>query len=135
MTAPRAGWAVPGRSGRGRRCQPGRLMQRGELLPRRVEADLEALGFAGPAFAFGFADPGGQVVADAFQPCPLSWVNAEEWAPDTAVLVRAAGCVGPAAVAEGDLAPLEVAKEFFPFLVAGDAVLFAGPGGAAAGDE
>jgi hypothetical protein len=43
----------------------GQLIQLGEFLPRRVEADLEALGFAGPAFAFGFADPGGQVVADA----------------------------------------------------------------------
>jgi len=58
------------------------LIQLGELLPRRVEADLEAFGFAGPAFAFGFADPGGQVVADAFQACALSWVNAEEGASD-----------------------------------------------------
>src|SRR5256885_6614795 len=85
----------------------GPLIQLGELVPRRVEADLEALGFAGPAFAFGFADPGGQVVADAFQPCPLGWVNAEEGASDTAVLVNAAGPVGPAAVAECDLAPFE----------------------------
>ena len=59
--------------------------QLGELLARPVEADLEALGFASPAFAFGFADAGGQVVADAFQPPPLSWVDAKEWAPDTAL--------------------------------------------------
>jgi len=51
-------------------------------LPRAVEADLEAFGFAGPAFAFGFADPGDQVVADAGQPCLLSWVNAKEGAPE-----------------------------------------------------
>jgi len=105
----------------------GPLIQLGELLPRRVEADLEALGFAGPAFAFGFADPGGQVVADAFQPCPLSWVNAKEGAPDTAVLVHAAGPVGPAAVAEGDLAPFEVAGEFVSLLVGGEAVFLARP--------
>ena len=60
----------------------GPLVQLGELVPCRVEADLEALGFAGPAFAFGFGDAGGQVAADAFQPRPLSWVNAEEGAPD-----------------------------------------------------
>src|SRR5205814_6408844 len=113
----------------------GPLIQLGEFLLRRVEADLEALGFADPAFAFGFADAGGQVVADSFQPCPLSWVNAKEGAPDATVLVHAAGPVGPAAVTERDLAPLEVAQEFFPFGIAGDAVLFAGPGGAAAGDE
>jgi hypothetical protein len=43
----------------------GQLVQLGVFLPRPVEADLVALGFAGPSFAFGFADPGCQVVADA----------------------------------------------------------------------
>ena len=81
------------------------------------------------------ADAGGQVVADAFQPRPLSWVNAEEGAPDAAVLVRAAGSPGAAAVAEGHLPPLEVAEELVPFLVAGNPVFLAGAGGAAAGDE
>jgi hypothetical protein len=53
-----------------------------------------------PAFAFGFADPGDQVVADAAQPGLLGWVNPQEGAPDATVLVNAAGAVGSAAVAE-----------------------------------
>ena len=51
------------------------------------------------------------------------------------MLVDAAGSVGPAAVAEGELAALEVAEELFPFGVGRGAVFGAGPQGAAAGDE
>jgi hypothetical protein len=54
---------------------------------------------------------------------------------EAAVLMHAAGPVGPAAVAQGDLPPLEVAEELVPFLGAGNAVFLAGAGGAAAGDE
>src|SRR5271169_6580206 len=49
--------------------------------------------------------------------------------------MHAAGSVGPSAVAESDLPPLEVAEELVPFGVAGNAVFLAGAGGAAAGDE
>ena len=42
----------------------GDLVDLGELVFGGGEADFEALGLAGPAFALGFGDPGGQVVAD-----------------------------------------------------------------------
>ena len=51
------------------------------------------------------------------------------------VLVDAGGVVGAAAVAQGDLAPLEVAEELVPFLVGGDPVFGSGQQGPAAGDE
>src|ERR1035437_116039 len=72
----------------------------GELVAGGGEADFESFGLARPAFAFGFADPGDQVVADAGQPSLLGWVHPQEGAPDAGVLVDAAGAVGPAAVAE-----------------------------------
>ena len=49
--------------------------------------------------------------------------------------MNAAGSVGPAAVAEGELAALEVAEELVPFLVGWGAVFLAGAQLAAAGDE
>ena len=42
------------------------------------EADFEAFGFAGPAFAVGFGDAGGQVAADGGQAGPLGRVDAQE---------------------------------------------------------
>lgn len=59
----------------------GCLVHLGEFLARCVEADLQALGFAGPAFAFGLADPGDQAVADLYQAGTLGRVNAKEGAP------------------------------------------------------
>jgi hypothetical protein len=42
----------------------GSAVDLGEFVFGAGEADLEAFGFAEPAFAFGFGDAGGQVVAD-----------------------------------------------------------------------
>ena len=42
----------------------GDLVHLGEFLFGGGEADLQAFGFAGPAFAVGFAGAGDQVVAD-----------------------------------------------------------------------
>jgi hypothetical protein len=55
----------------------GDLVHLGEFLVGGGEADLQALGFAGPAFALGFADAGDQVVADFGQPRPLGGVEAQ----------------------------------------------------------
>ncbi|MFE3717592.1 hypothetical protein [Streptomyces cyaneofuscatus] len=41
---------------------------------------------------------------------------------DAGVFVDAGGAEGSAACADGDFAPFEVAEEFMPFLVGGDAV-------------
>jgi len=62
----------------------------------------------------GFGDAGGQVLADGGQPGALGRVDAEQGTADATVLVYAAGSPGPAALAEGDLAPLEVAEELVP---------------------
>jgi hypothetical protein len=55
------------------------LVHLGEFLLGGGEADLQVLGFAGPAFAACFADAGDQVVADLGQPRPLdgacSWMQ------------------------------------------------------------
>ncbi len=42
----------------------GAAVDLGELVLGAGEADFEAFGFAGPAFAFGFGDAGGEVAAD-----------------------------------------------------------------------
>jgi hypothetical protein len=47
----------------------------GDLVVCGVEADLEAFGFAGPAFAFGFGDAGQEVVADVFEAVALGGVD------------------------------------------------------------
>jgi hypothetical protein len=54
----------------------------GDLVVGGVEADLESFGFAGPPFAFGFGDPGGEVVADGGKPVLLSGVYSQERAAD-----------------------------------------------------
>jgi hypothetical protein len=47
----------------------------GQLVFDAAVADLEAFDLADPAFAFGLDDAGFEVVADFFQPGPLSWVR------------------------------------------------------------
>jgi len=46
----------------------------GELVVGAGEADLESFGFAEPAFAVGFGDAGGEVLADLGDAVPLGWV-------------------------------------------------------------
>lgn len=53
------------------------LVHLAEFLLGGGEADLQAVGLAGPAFALGFGDAGGQVVADLGQPWPLGGVGTE----------------------------------------------------------
>jgi hypothetical protein len=60
----------------------GDLIHLGELVAGGGEADPQALGFAGPAFALGFADAGGQVAADLCQPWPLGRVGPQQRAAD-----------------------------------------------------
>jgi hypothetical protein len=93
----RSSWLLDGRGGAAgdvgerRHAEADRLtaagdeaVHLGQFVVRGGEADLQPLGFAGPAFPPGLADAGGQVVADFFQPRALGRVNAEERAPDTA---------------------------------------------------
>src|SRR5689334_17979995 len=47
----------------------------GELVFSAGEADLESFGFAEPAFAVGFGDAGGEVVADLGDAVPLGGVG------------------------------------------------------------
>ena len=54
----------------------------GEFVVGGGEADLESLGFAGPAFALGFGDAGQEVVADFFEAAALCGVDAQEGASD-----------------------------------------------------
>ena len=61
-------------------------------------------------------------------------IRAQQRAAQAAVFVDAGGVVGAAAVADGDLAALEVADELGPFGVGGGAVFLAGAQRAAAGD-
>ena len=106
-----------------------------EIVFGRGEADAESFGFAGPAFAFGFGDAGGQVVADVDQTVPLVGVDSQQWAADAAVFVDTACSVCSSAVAEGEATVLEMSEELIPFRVGGASVFFAWPQGAAAGDE
>lgn len=62
-----------------RRAAGGGQVGLGELVVGGGEADLECLGFAGPAFAFGFGDAGQEVVVDLFEAVPLGGVHAEAW--------------------------------------------------------
>ncbi|MGH3406271.1 MAG: hypothetical protein ACRDRJ_27795 [Streptosporangiaceae bacterium] len=65
-----------------RRAAGGELVELGEFLPGGGEADFQALGLAEPAFALGFLDAGGQVVAQGSQPGPLGWVRAQQRTSD-----------------------------------------------------
>jgi hypothetical protein len=75
----------------------------GDFVVGGVEADLESLGFAGPAFAFGLGDAGLEVVADLFEAVALAG-SVRAWASDAGVLVDAAGGVG-ASDLEGVMSP------------------------------
>jgi hypothetical protein len=119
----------------GRAAAGGERSGLGDLGVGGGEADLESFGFAGPAFAFCFGDAAGDAVAYLSEPVPLIGVDAEHRAADAAVLVDAGGAVGSAAVAECELAALEVAEELLPFGVGRGAVFGAGPQRPAAGDE
>ncbi len=63
-----AGWRCSGFAGGGGHAEVGgavgAAVDLGELVLGAGEADFEAFGFAGPAFAFGFSDAGDEVVAD-----------------------------------------------------------------------
>jgi hypothetical protein len=61
----------------------GVALELGEPVFGAGEADLESFDLAEPAFVFGFDNPGLQVVADLFQPCPLCRVWWQERASDT----------------------------------------------------
>jgi hypothetical protein len=60
----------------------GDLVHLGELLPGGGEADVQALGVAGPALAAGFCDAGGQVVRDLGEAPALGRVGAQQRASD-----------------------------------------------------
>jgi hypothetical protein len=60
----------------------------GELVLGAGEADLESLGFAEPAFAVGFGDAGGQVVADLGDAVALGGVGPVQGASEAAGLLR-----------------------------------------------
>jgi hypothetical protein len=68
--------------GHGGAAAGGDLVHLGEFLFGGGEADLQAFGFAGPAFTLGFADAGDQVAADPGQPWPLGGVGAQQRAAD-----------------------------------------------------
>src|ERR1700722_12990213 len=97
----------------------------GEFVLSAGEADFEAFDLAGPAFAFGFGDAGGQVVADLGDAGALGGVGPVHAAPQAAVLVSARGSEGAPAGARGDLPQLEVAEELLPLGIGGDAVFLA----------
>src|SRR6266480_2220468 len=113
----------------------GAAVDLGELVFGAGEADFEAFGFAGPAFAFGFGDAGEEVVADLGDARALGGVWPVQGAAQAGVLVDAGGADGAAAEAGGDLAAFEVAEEFGPFGVGGGAVFLGGPQRPAAGEE
>ncbi|NJP98791.1 hypothetical protein HCN51_56830 [Nonomuraea sp. FMUSA5-5] len=100
----------------------GAVVEVGELGLGSGQADVQAFGLTQPTLALGFGDARQEIAADLLKPWSLGGVNAEERASDAAVLMLAAGAVGAAAVAQGDLAPFEVAEKLIPFGVGGDAV-------------
>jgi hypothetical protein len=53
----------------------GAAVDPGELVFGAGEADFEALGFAGPAFALGFGDAGEEVAADLGDAGPLGGIG------------------------------------------------------------
>src|SRR6266568_3567277 len=69
----------------------GAAVDLGEFVFGAGEADLESFGFAGPAFAVGFGDAGGEVVADLGDAVALGGVGPVQGAPEAAVLVDAGG--------------------------------------------
>jgi hypothetical protein len=113
----------------------GDAVELGEFLLGGGAADGESFDLAEPAFAFGFGDAVGEVVADLDQPAALGRVGAQDRAADTGVFVLADGRPGACAGADGDLAAFEVAEEFLPLGVGGGAVLLCWAQRTAAGEE
>ena len=70
----------------------GAAVDLGEFVFGAGEADFEAFGFAEPAFAFGFGDAGGEVVADLGDAGPLGGVGPVQGAAQAGVFVDARGC-------------------------------------------
>src|SRR6266480_423822 len=124
-----------GHSERDRGGGAGAPVDLGEFVFGAGEADLESFGLAEPAFAVGFGDAGGEVVADLGDAVALGGVGPVHGASQAAVLVDAGGGECAAAGAGGDFAAFEVAEEFFPFGVGGGAVFLGGPQRPAAGEE
>jgi hypothetical protein len=79
----------------------------GDLVVGAGEADLESFNLAEPAFAFGFGDAGGEVLADLGDPGPLRRVGPVQAAPQAAVLMDAGGPERAPAGAGGDFAAFE----------------------------
>src|ERR1700739_5011511 len=99
----------------------------GELVLGAGEADLEFFGFAEPAFAVGFGDAGGEVVADLGDAVPLGGIRPVHAASQARVLVNAGRAECAAAYPGCDFPALEVAEEFLPFFFTGDPVFIGGP--------
>jgi hypothetical protein len=102
------------------------LVHLGEFGVGAGKANFQSFGFAEPAVRFGFSDAGDEVVADLDQTGPGLGVRAQQRAAQTAVFVDAGGVIGATAVADGDLAVLEVADELGPFFIGWGAVFLAG---------
>lgn len=75
---------------------------------------------------FGFGDAGGEVVTDLDEAAVLGWVWHEHRAADAGVFVLAGCGERSGAGSDGYFASLEMAEEFLPFVVSGDAVFLAG---------
>jgi hypothetical protein len=95
----------------------GHLAELGESVLRSGEADLEAFDLTGPAFMFGFGDPGEQVVADVEDAGPWGWGRPEQGTSQATVFVDAGCRVGAAAIAKGGPAAFEVAEKLLPLLL------------------
>ncbi|GAA2615467.1 hypothetical protein GCM10010304_80900 [Streptomyces roseoviolaceus] len=81
----------------------------GELLLGVGQAALQA-------FEFGFQDAREEVGSDLDEPRPFCRVNDEDGTTDTGVLMSTVGSVCAAAVAQGELAALEMSEELVPLL-------------------
>jgi hypothetical protein len=82
----------------------GDLLHGLQFLVGGGQGGFQAGDFPELAFALGFGDAGGEVVADLLQARHLGRVRAQEWAPYTAVLVRTRTAEVAGAHAKGDLA-------------------------------
>src|SRR5271165_6416380 len=100
----------------------GAAVDLGELVAGAGKADLESLDFAEPAFALGFGDAGGEVVADLGDAVPLGGIWPVHAASQASVLVNAGRAECAPAYSGCDFPALEVAEEFLPFFFAGDPV-------------
>ena len=103
------------------------------LLPEEGEREVDTLDFTEPALVRGASPPQGQILLKLVEAGQHLRVNLKDGTPDARVLVRTTSSVGPPAVAEFDLALVEVLLELAPLRVAGRAVLVVGPQRAAAG--